>query len=55
VTVIFLRSGSRCGVLPGLRKQLAMQAVNEHGISIADTARQLGVTANAVSYMLKAK
>jgi hypothetical protein len=55
VTVIFLRSGSRCGVLPGLRKQLAMQAVNENGISIADTARQLGVTANAVSYMLKAK
>jgi putative transposase len=55
VTVVFLQSGSRSGVLPGLRKQLAMKAVKEYGISLAETARQLGVTANAVSYMLKSQ
>lgn len=55
VTVTFLRTGSRNGVLPGLRKQLAMKAVNEFGLSLAETARQLGVTSNAVSYMLKSR
>ena len=53
VTVTFLRSGSRSGVLPLLRKEIAMKSVYEYGISIAETARHLGVTANAVSYMLK--
>ncbi len=52
-TVTFLRTGSRTGVLPALRKQLARKAVNEYGISLAETARQFGVTANAVSHMLK--
>ncbi len=52
-TVTFMRTGSRTGVLPALRKQLARKAVNEYGISLAETARQFGVTANAVSHMLK--
>jgi hypothetical protein len=40
-------------VLPGLREQLAMQAVKEYGKSNAATAKQLDVTANVVGYMLK--
>jgi predicted transcriptional regulator len=47
------RAGSKRGVLPKLRKELARKGVEEYGISLAKTARQLGVTTNAVSYMLK--
>jgi hypothetical protein len=53
VTPTFLRSGSKSGVLPSLRRELARTAVSEYGITLAETARQLGVTSNAVSYMLK--
>jgi REP element-mobilizing transposase RayT len=53
VTPLFLRTGSKRGVLPSLRRELAKKAVNEYGITLSETARQLGVTANAVSYMLK--
>jgi len=53
VTPTFLRSGSKSGVLPSLRRELARTAVSEYGITLAETARQLGVTTNAVSYMLK--
>jgi len=52
LTPVFLRSGSKRGKLPSLRKELARKAVLEYGLSLAETARQLGVTANAVSYML---
>jgi hypothetical protein len=48
-----LQSGSRIGELPMLRKALARKAVLEYGISLAETARQLGVTTSAVSHMLK--
>ncbi len=53
VTVTFLRSGSRIGQLPSLRKELARKAVYKYGISLAETGRKLGVTTNAVSFMLK--
>ena len=53
VTAAFLRSGSRSGRLPSLRKELAQKAVNEYGLSLAETGRQLGVTTNAVSFMLR--
>lgn len=53
ITATFLRSGSRGGLLPSLRKQLAEKFVYEYGVSLAETARQLGVTTNAVSFMLK--
>jgi len=52
LTPVFLRSGSKRGKLPSLRKELARKAVLEYGLSLAETVRQLGVTANAVSYML---
>ncbi|ABL65600.1 transposase [Chlorobium phaeobacteroides] len=53
VTAMFLRSGSRSGVLPSLRRQIARMAAFELGLSFAETARQLGVTTSAVSNMLK--
>jgi hypothetical protein len=55
ITVVFLRSGSRSGELLKLRKELARKAVCEYGLSLAETARQMGVTTSAVSYILKQK
>jgi putative transposase len=53
VTLAFLQSGSRVGKLPKLRKQLARKAVFEYGLTLVETAKRLGVTPNAVNYMLK--
>ena len=52
ITVAFLRSGSRARGVPAIRKRLARKFVSEYGLSLAETARQLGVTTNGVSYML---
>jgi REP element-mobilizing transposase RayT len=52
ITEALLCSGSRLGELPKIRKTLAKIAVAEYGISLAETARQLGVTTSAISYML---
>ncbi|NTW84379.1 MAG: hypothetical protein HGB36_13645 [Chlorobiaceae bacterium] len=53
VTLAFLRSGSRAGKLPKLRKQLARKAAFEYGLPLVEAAKRLGVSANAVNYMLK--
>ncbi|KAA6232872.1 transposase [Chlorobium phaeovibrioides] len=53
ISMAYLQSGSRSGGLPLLRKALARKAVWEYGVSLAATARQLGVTTSAVSHMLK--
>ena len=53
ITVAALRSGSRKGKLPAIRKALAGKFVNEYGLSLAETARQLWVTTAAVSYMVR--
>lgn len=53
ITVAALRSGSRKGKLPAIRKALAEKFVNEYGLSLAETARQLWVTTAAVSYMVR--
>ncbi|MDT9547239.1 MAG: transposase [Chlorobium phaeovibrioides] len=55
ISIAYLQSGSRSGELPLLRKALARKAVWEYGVSLAGTARQLGVTTSAVSQMLKKK
>jgi hypothetical protein len=52
VTFEFLHSGSRRGLAPMLRKELTRKGVYEFGLSLAETARCLGVTTSAVSYML---
>ena len=53
VTVTALRSGSRKGRLPAIRKELAEKFINEYGLSFAETARQLWVTTSAVSHMVR--
>ena len=53
ITVAFFRSGSRRGSLPQLRRTLAKKFVDEYGLSLAEVARQLGVTGNAVSSMVR--
>ena len=53
ISVEMLRSGSCRRPLPAMRKELAKRFVEEYGVSLAETARQLGVTTNAVCAMLK--
>jgi putative transposase len=53
ISVAFFRSGSRSGTLPALRKSLAKKFTGEYGLSMAETARQLGVTTSAVNYMIR--
>ena len=53
ISIAFFRSGSRSGILSKVRKSLAMKFVSEYGLSLAETGRQLGVTTNAVSYMIR--
>ena len=50
-----LRSGSRRRPLPDVRARLAMKLVKEHGVSLAETARQLGVTTSAIAQILRRK
>jgi len=47
-----LRSGSRHGKLPKVRKDIAMQLIKEYEITLAEAGRQLGFTLSAVSKML---
>jgi hypothetical protein len=53
ITKELLQSGSRRHPLPTLRKKLACQFVMEYGFSLAETARQLGVSTSAVARMLE--
>ena len=53
IGVAALRSGSRKGRLPAIRKELARKFVHEYGLSLAETARQLWVTTGAVSHMVR--
>ena len=48
-----LRSGSRFGEVPRLRASLAIKLVNDLGLSLAESARQLGVTTSAVARILR--
>ena len=49
VSVEALKGGSRRGRLPGLRAQLAGKLVKKYGLTMAEAARQLGVTTSAIS------
>lgn len=47
-----LRSGSRRGNLPEVRQEIALRLIREHGITLAEAGRQLGLTMSAVSKMV---
>jgi len=53
VAIRILRSGSRRRPLPEIRKKIAVKLVNQHGLSLAETARQLGLTTSAISQILR--
>jgi hypothetical protein len=53
VTSEKLKSGSRRPPLPGLRKTIALMLVNQYGVTLAETARQLGISTSGVAQILK--
>lgn len=55
ITVPQFQSGGRMKPLPALRKELALKFVHEYGLSLAESARLLGVTTSAVYQLLKKK
>ncbi len=53
LNVIELKSGGRRGPVSRIRAQVAVVLVKEMGLSMAETARQLGVTTSAVARILE--
>ncbi|MGH7830292.1 MAG: transposase, partial [Candidatus Binatia bacterium] len=53
VSVAELLSGSRRGSIPGVRAEIAGKFVEDYGISLAEAARQLGVSTSAISKMIQ--
>jgi hypothetical protein len=53
VSIAALQSGSRRVPLPKLRRSIALQLVNELGVSLADTAIQLGISTSGVAQILR--
>lgn len=53
LTLRKFRSGGRMKPLPDIRKTLAIRFVRQYGLSLAETARQLGITTSAVYQLLK--
>jgi REP-associated tyrosine transposase len=49
VSIEELKGGSRRARLPALRAKLAMELVRDYGLTLAETARQLGVSTSAIS------
>lgn len=50
-----LKSGSRQAHVVKVRFQLASELIHEHGVSLAEAARQLGVTTSAIAKSLNRK
>ena len=48
-----LRSGSRLKEVSKLRTSLAIELVNDYGLSLAECARQLGVSTSAIAQILR--
>lgn len=55
ISVEELRGGSRRGKIPTIRARLAIGLVKELGMTLAETARQLGVSTPAISKILVRK
>ncbi len=49
VSVVELRSGSRRGAVSEVRQRITLTLVKEHGMPMAEIARQVGVSTSAVS------
>ncbi|HEA68161.1 MAG TPA: hypothetical protein ENI07_15250, partial [Desulfobacterales bacterium] len=44
---------SRRPPLPKLRRAIALKLVNEYGLSLAETARRLGISTSGVAQILR--
>ena len=53
VSTKLLRSGNRRQAVSNLRKRLTLKLVNELGLSLAKTGRQLGLTTSGVAQILR--
>jgi REP element-mobilizing transposase RayT len=53
IPVAMLQSGSRRPPLPKLRRAIALKLVNEYGLSLAETARRLGISTSGVAKILR--
>ncbi len=53
LTVEQFHSGSRIKPLPAIRRELSVRFVREYGLTLAETARQLGITTSAVYQILR--
>jgi REP element-mobilizing transposase RayT len=53
VSIDEIRSGSRRGIVSKARREIATRLVNDYGTPISEVARGVGVTAAAVSKMIK--
>ena len=51
--VVMLQSGSRRPPLPKLRKSIALKLINEYGVSLAETARHLGISTSGVAQIVR--
>ena len=47
-----LKGGSRRGIICQIRAQLAIDLVRDHGLTLAEAGRQLGVSTSAISKIL---
>jgi putative transposase len=52
VSLTELRSGSRRGEIPAIRAEVSRKLVEDHGITLAEIARQVGVSTSAISKSL---
>jgi len=55
VNIEELKGGSRRAHISDLRKRLAIELISEHGLSLAESARQLGVSTPAISKIMTRK
>ncbi|MBW1867466.1 MAG: transposase [Deltaproteobacteria bacterium] len=53
IPVVMLQSGSRRPPLPKLRKSIALKLINEYGVSLAETARHLGISTSGVAQIVR--
>ena len=53
VSIDVIKSGTRRKTISTLRKQMALELVNEVGLSLAETGRQLGLTTSGVAQILR--
>jgi hypothetical protein len=53
VAVTLLQSGSRHPPLPKHRRSIALKLINEYGVSLIETARQLGISTSGVAKILR--